>query len=99
MLKLASCLQLLVAATAAAAAAPSAAASAPPRPRPRHAVILLIDDLGYGDTGYMGAEFPTPTIDALASDLPCNVRRDGGVSLVIGGSSLVILQGKACNPL
>ena len=33
------------------------------------------------------------------SDLPCNVRREGGQSLVIGGSSLVILEGKACNPL
>ena len=35
-------------------------------PRPRHAVILLIDDLGYGDTGHMGAEFATPAIDGLA---------------------------------
>ena len=33
------------------------------------------------------------------SDLPCNIRREGGKSLVIGGSSLVILEGKACNPL
>ena len=33
------------------------------------------------------------------SDLPCDVRREGGQSLVIGGSSLVILEGKACNPL
>ena len=33
------------------------------------------------------------------SDLPCNIRREGGQSLVIGGSSLVILEGKACNPL
>jgi arylsulfatase B len=35
-------------------------------PHPRHAVILLIDDLGYGDTGHMGAEFLTPAIDGLA---------------------------------
>ena len=34
-----------------------------------------------------------------ASDLPCNVRREEGQSLVIGGPSLVILEGKACNPL
>ena len=34
-----------------------------------------------------------------ASDLPCNIRREGGQSLVIGGSSLVILEGNACNPL
>ena len=33
------------------------------------------------------------------SDLPCNIRREGGESLVIGGSSLVISEGKACNPL
>ena len=33
---------------------------------PRHAAILLIDDLGYGDVGYAGAEYATPTIDALA---------------------------------
>ena len=33
------------------------------------------------------------------SDLPCDVRREGGQSLVIGGSSLVILEVKACNPL
>ena len=35
----------------------------------------------------------------VVSDLPCYVRREGGESLVIGGSSLVILEGKACNPL
>ena len=34
-----------------------------------------------------------------AHDLPCDVRREGGQSLVIGGSSLVTLEGKACNPL
>ena len=35
------------------------------------------------------------------SDLPCNVRREGGQSLVIGGSSLVILEERRvipCNP-
>ena len=35
----------------------------------------------------------------VVSDRPCNVRREGGKSLVIGGPSLVILEGKACNPL
>jgi arylsulfatase A-like enzyme len=34
---------------------------------PRHAVVFLIDDLGYGDTGHRGAEFPTATIDELAT--------------------------------
>jgi arylsulfatase A-like enzyme len=29
---------------------------------------MLIDDLGYGDTGHTGAEYATPTIDALALD-------------------------------
>ena len=33
---------------------------------PVHAAVFLIDDLGYGDTGHMGAEFSTPYIDALA---------------------------------
>ena len=41
-------------------------------------------------------QFPIPP---SVSDLPCNVRREGGKSLVIGGSFLVILEGKACNPL
>ena len=36
---------------------------------------------------------------AQVSDLPCNIRRAGGQSLVIGGSSLVVLEEKACNPL
>ena len=35
----------------------------------------------------------------LTPDRPCNIRREGGQPLVIGGSSLVILEGKACNPL
>ena len=33
---------------------------------PRHAVIFLVDDLGYGDTHHRGAEYPTDNIDALA---------------------------------
>ena len=35
--------------------------------RPRHAVVMLIDDLGYGDTGHRGAEYPTTAIDQLAT--------------------------------
>ena len=35
----------------------------------------------------------------LVSDLPCNIRRGRGQSLVTGGPSLVISEGKACNPL
>ena len=60
---LARALALVACAAAAAAAAGSSAASG----GPRHAVVLLIDDLGYGDTGHMGAEYTTPFIDALAS--------------------------------
>ena len=33
------------------------------------------------------------------SDLPCNIRRGEGQSLVLGGPSLVILEGTACYPL
>ena len=50
------------------------------------------------------------SVDALALEqarrlsrakalFPCNIKREGGQSLVIGGSSLVILEGKACDPL
>ena len=31
-------------------------------------LFLVIDDLGYTDVGYHGAEFTTPNIDALASE-------------------------------
>ena len=33
------------------------------------------------------------------SDLPCNVRREGGQSLVIGVTSLVMSEGREGNPL
>ena len=33
------------------------------------------------------------------SGLPCNIRREGGQSLVIGGPSLAMFEGNACNPL
>ena len=33
---------------------------------PKHAVLFLIDDLGYSDTNHMGADFETPEIDRLA---------------------------------
>ena len=35
----------------------------------------------------------------LTPDRPCNIRREGGQSLVIGGSSLVILEGREGNHL
>ena len=45
---------------------------------------------------------PADGVGELANpcvNLPCNIRRGRGQSLVIAGSSLVILEGKACNPL
>jgi len=30
-----------------------------------HIVMVMVDDVGFGDTGYNGAEFPTPTLDKL----------------------------------
>ena len=43
--------------------------------------------------------FGPPAQKKMVSDLPCNIRREGGQSLVIGGQPLVMLEGKACNPL
>ena len=42
---------------------------------------------------------PITSTYGQVSDLPCKFRREGGSSLVIGGPSLVTLEGKACNPL
>ena len=33
---------------------------------PLHAVVILVDDLGYSDTEHMGAEYSTPHISKLA---------------------------------
>jgi len=30
-------------------------------------VIIMADDLGYGDVGYQGSDVPTPNIDSIAS--------------------------------
>jgi len=32
----------------------------------KHVLLILADDLGYGDLGYMGSEISTPNIDHLA---------------------------------
>ena len=31
-------------------------------------ILFLLDDLGWSDTGYQGAEYSTPTIDRLAQE-------------------------------
>ncbi|MEM6855951.1 MAG: sulfatase-like hydrolase/transferase, partial [Planctomycetota bacterium] len=44
-------------------------AVAGPAPAQKPNVILVvIDDAGYGDVGYQGAEFATPNIDAIAAN-------------------------------
>lgn len=43
-------------------------AAAPSGARPPNLLVLLADDMGYGDLGYHGCrDIPTPTIDALAA--------------------------------
>ena len=29
-------------------------------------IVIICDDLGYGDVGYQGGDVPTPNIDAIA---------------------------------
>lgn len=38
------------------------------RPRGPHVVVLVADDLGWGEVGYQGGSVPTPRIDALARE-------------------------------
>lgn len=43
----------------------------PPRPvpaRPLNVVVVLVDDLGFGDLGCFGSEIPTPHLDRLAAE-------------------------------
>ncbi|MES2437535.1 MAG: arylsulfatase [Verrucomicrobiota bacterium] len=41
--------------------------AAPPSPRP-NVIVMLVDDMGWGDLGCYGSEIPTPNIDSLASN-------------------------------
>ena len=52
-------------------AIPQAQSKARAAPKP-NILVLVADNLGYGDVGYNGSEIRTPHIDALA---------DGGVQL------------------
>jgi len=39
-----------------------------PRARPPHMVVIVADDLGYGDVGFAGGDLPTPRMDRLARE-------------------------------
>ena len=73
-------------------------------PRGRQSALARAGSAGARCSGHTrraehGAAQYTVVAKCVVSDLPCNVRREGGQSLVIEGSSLVMLEGKACNPL
>ena len=57
--------------------------------------MTLIDLSGNTTDGGTGDGDGVLRAAEQVSDRPCNFRREGGKSLVIGGPSLVILEGKA----
>ncbi|MEM7682332.1 MAG: sulfatase-like hydrolase/transferase [Planctomycetota bacterium] len=54
-----------VAAISAATLVPPVYATPPAAP---NVIVIMIDDAGYGDVGFQGAEFATPNIDSIASN-------------------------------
>eukprot|EP00116_Pleurobrachia_bachei_P000961 sb/3461223/ len=48
---------------------PNAAPDPPPNvsdPPPPNVLMIVVDDMGYGDAGFRGSDIPTPTLDLLA---------------------------------
>jgi arylsulfatase A-like enzyme len=102
-------MRLPITLTAALLLAPLAAlqAAAPSKP---NIVVILADDLGYGDLGCYGAKFKTPVIDQLAADgvrftdliLPANVCSPSRAALLTGrypmrnGHPFVFNEGVKC---
>ena len=70
-------------ALAAACCGLGAASGAGTAPKAKHLVLLVVDDLGYGDLGYTGSAVKTPVFDGLAT---------GGVIL----SNYYVMR--ACSP-
>ena len=64
----ASLLAALLAATSSSQDAPAAAAPPAAAKRQPNVVLVLIDDLGYGDIGPYGGSTPTPNLDRLARE-------------------------------
>src|ERR1700733_189869 len=48
-------------------AAGSAGPAHAPRQKSPNAILMICDDLGYGDLGCYGSKLPTPNLDAMAA--------------------------------
>ncbi len=87
-----------------------AAAAAVPAPAKPNIIVILADDLGYGDLGSYGASHKTPALDRLASEgfratnliLPANVCSPSRAALLTGrypmrnGHPFVFNEGIRC---
>ncbi len=74
---------------------PGTAGARPPDDRPPNIVILLCDDLGYGDLACYGGSQPTPNIDRLAAE-GCRATDFSVAQPVCSASRAAILTG--CYP-